>query len=75
MGEADPGLAEIDRTPKCQYQRANWDLFESVLNEQCGTDDPRDANIDTYLKNIRNTILKAADAAIPKRAPGARGVH
>ena len=75
LGEADPGLAENDRTPKYQYQRANWDLFESVLNEQCKTVDPRDANVDTYLENIRNMILKGADAAIPKRAPGARGVH
>ena len=40
-----------------------------------GTADPRDANIDTYLENIRNMILKGADAAIPKRAPGASGVH
>ena len=75
LGEADPGLAENDRTPKYQYQRANWDLFESVLNKQYKTVDPRDANVDTYLENIRNIILKGADAAIPTRAPGARGVH
>ena len=43
LGEADPGLAETDRSPKYQYQRANWDLFESVLNEHCRTVDPRDA--------------------------------
>ena len=66
LGEADPGLADIDRTPKYQYQRANWNLFESVLNEQCLKVDPRDANIDTYLENIRNMILKAGDAASPK---------
>ena len=47
LGKADPGLAETDRTPKYQYQRANLDLFESVLNEQRGTVDPRDANINT----------------------------
>ena len=29
-----------------QYQRVNWDLFEPVLNEQCGTVDQRDANIE-----------------------------
>ena len=75
LGEADPGLIEIDQTPKYQYQRANWGLFGSVLNEQCRTVDPRDANIDTYLENIRNMILKGADAAIPKRVPGARGVR
>ena len=75
LGEADPGLADIDQTPTYQYQRANWDLFESVLNEQCVTVDPRDANIDSYLENIRNMILKAGDAAIPKRALRARGVH
>ena len=27
LAEADPGLPEIDQTPKYQYQRANWDLF------------------------------------------------
>ena len=75
LGEIDPRLPETDRTPKYQYQRANWDLLESVLVELCKTADPSDACKDTYLENIRNMILKVAGAVIPKRTPGARGVH
>ena len=75
LGEADPVLAETDRAPKYQYEKANWQQFQSRLNDQCSTVDPLDPCIDTYFENIRNMILKAADAAIPKRAPGARGVH
>ena len=75
LGEADPVLAETDRAPKYQYRKANWQQFQSKLNDQCNTVDPSDACIDTYFENIRNMILKAADADIPKRAPGARGVH
>ena len=75
LGEADPVLAETDRAPKYQYEKANWQQFQSRLNDQCSSVDPSDPCIDTYFENIRNMILKAADAAIPKRAPGARGVH
>ena len=75
LGEADTVLAETDRAPKYQYQQANWQQFQSTLNDQCCTVDPLDACIDTYFENIRNMILKTAAAAISKRAPGARGVH
>ena len=75
LGEADPALAEVDRTPKYQYLKADWQRFQSVLDEQCETVDPLDPCIDTYFENIRNMILKAADAAIPKKALGAGGVR
>ena len=75
LGEADPVLAETDRAPKYQYEKANWQQFQSTLNDQSSTVDSSDPCIDTYFENISNMILKAADAATPKRAPGARGVH
>ena len=75
LGEADPVLAETDRAPKYQYEKANWQQFQSTLNDQSSTVDSSDPCIDTYFENISNMILKAADAATPKRAPGARKVH
>jgi ribonuclease HI len=58
--------AEIDDTPTYLYDKANWDVFESLLSYECSLNDPYDDNIDAYLENIRTMILRSADTAIPK---------
>jgi ribonuclease HI/exonuclease III len=75
LDDADPDEAEMDRTPKFQYHKADWQLFQSRLAAECTHRDPSDPDTETYYENIRNMILAAADAAIPKRAPGPGGKH
>ena len=41
LGKADPVLAETDRALKYQYQKANWQQFQSTLNDHCSTVDLR----------------------------------
>ena len=74
LSNVDPALTDIDRTPKYQYDKANWDLFQSQLDVECRETNPCCSDANEYLENIRSMILRAADKAIPKKAPGAKGV-
>ena len=67
IGSVEPKLTESDHTPKYQYGRADWDRFRQLLTAGCQQSDPSSPDLDQYLANLRGTILKAADEAIPKR--------
>ena len=75
LGNVEPELAETDQTPKYLCDKANWELFQSLLNAECREHDPTSPDANVYLENIRSMILRSADKAIPKRTPGARGIH
>eukprot|EP00745_Piridium_sociabile_P032507 TRINITY_DN548_c0_g1_i12.p1 TRINITY_DN548_c0_g1~~TRINITY_DN548_c0_g1_i12.p1 ORF type:complete len:1198 (+),score=205.51 TRINITY_DN548_c0_g1_i12:1881-5474(+) len=75
LGDHHPVPADRDQTPKFQYDRADWEMFRARLNTECELQHPQDPDVDVYYENIRNMILRAADAAIPRRAPGAKGKH
>ena len=73
LGNVDPDPVEVDTSPAYQCHRADWELFQNLLNANCREKDPSCQNADQYLENIRNMILQAADESIPKRSPRARG--
>lgn len=75
LGNVEPASAETDQTPKYLYDKADWERFQSLLDAECREHDPSSPDVNVYLENIRSMILRAADKAIPKRAPGARGIH
>ena len=69
FGDSDPALAEVDTTPKYRYEKANWDLFRSLLISHSVGKELSCSDLNEHLENIRRVILDAADSAIPKGKP------
>ena len=67
IGNLDLDYAESDTTPKFNFSKAKWNLFQSYLETECSSFVPKTSDIDSYLESVRGLILRAADNTIPKK--------
>ena len=54
--------------PKYVYKRANWEIFQLSLRNSI-IEEQSKINTEEYYRAVRNSILAAADLAIPKKVP------
>lgn len=67
--------ADVDNTPKYQYDKANWSLFKTTLELSLKDFKNTSDEPNVMLQEFRERVLIAADKAIPKRKVGAGGIH
>jgi hypothetical protein len=60
-----PILTHTTKTPSWKLDDANWELYKHTLEKTIITNIPH-RDTDTYNENITNTIINAANIAIPK---------